>query len=63
MDNHVHRMMSHGGVASHRSHGPLPNDDVRAVWSFVLEKITRQGGPFGGVDKTEKFGHATTLTL
>ena len=28
---------------------------VRYIWSYVLGKVMRQGGPFGGVYKTEVF--------
>lgn len=28
---------------------------ARSIWSHVLEKIVRQGGPFRGVEKTDQF--------
>ena len=33
-----------------------PNaESVRIIWRYVLEKVTIQGGPFGGYHKTEQF--------
>lgn len=38
-----------------RKYGYLPRDDVRAIWSYVLEKVVRLGVPFSGLGKTDKF--------
>ena len=45
LDNHI----------SQRNNPLLTKDIVRGIWSYVLEKIARQGGPFAGVGKTDKF--------
>ena len=33
----------------------VSSENVRSIWSYVLEKAVRQGGHFSGPNKTEKF--------
>ena len=37
------------------SRSGISSEDIWAIWAHVLEKIARQGGPFRGVAKTDKF--------
>ena len=48
-------MISLDGTNFQSKKSSIPIESVRLIWSYVLEKITRQGGPFAGHTKTDQF--------
>ena len=51
----AYRMISPDSSFTQLNNHPLPEETVRGIWQYVLEKIARQGGPFAGSYKTDKF--------
>ena len=62
IDNHVYAMIS---LDPHLKEpgASLGTESVRFIWSYVLEKVMRQGGPFGGEYKSEMFDEVVNIAM
>ena len=56
-------MISLDGANSLPRKSTIPLEKSRAIWSYVLEKVARQGGPFAGHAKTDKFEQLVTQAV
>ena len=60
---HVSRVISPEHSSDHTEPTLLANDTAREIWIAVLEKITRQGGPFVGAASTDQFDSTANVEV